>query len=185
MKKILPALVLMLVNVLPAMAGDGPAVAATCSACHGPAGVSGNSLWPNLAGQKSEYLAIQLRAYRDGSRTNSLMTPVATRLSDTEIADLASYYAAQTAVASASGDPALVAEGEGLSAYCKACHGMKGQTINPQWPNLAGQQAAYIESQLQAFKSGERVSSRMWPVVQRFGDRQFAALAAYYSQLAP
>jgi len=51
-------------------------------------------LYPNLAGQKSEYLVAQLRAFRDGNRTNPIMSPMASHLSDMDIENLAAYYSA-------------------------------------------------------------------------------------------
>lgn len=80
----------------PVMAGDaaaGKAKAATCVACHGPAGVSGNPMWPNLAGQKEMYLAKQLKDFKAGTRTDPVMSSMAKPLSDEDIANLAAYYA--------------------------------------------------------------------------------------------
>jgi cytochrome c553 len=64
----------------------------TCVACHGAGGVSNNSLWPNLAGQKEEYIVKQLHAFRDGSRVDPLMSPISQMLSDDDIKELAAYY---------------------------------------------------------------------------------------------
>jgi cytochrome c553 len=77
------------------VAGDaaaGKAKSATCAACHGADGISTNDLWPNLAGQKEGYLVIQLKAFRDGGRTNPMMAPMAAALSDGDIDDLATYF---------------------------------------------------------------------------------------------
>lgn len=71
----------------------GKAKAATCTACHGPAGMSMNDQWPNLAGQKEGYLVKQMKAFRDGTRNDPLMSPMAKPLSDEDIANLAAYYA--------------------------------------------------------------------------------------------
>ena len=79
-----------------AQAGDpnaGAAKAVTCAACHGPAGVSITPMWPNLAGQKEAYLIKQMKAFRDGTRTDPAMSPMATGLSDADIENLAAYYA--------------------------------------------------------------------------------------------
>ncbi|HEX9138288.1 MAG TPA: c-type cytochrome, partial [Steroidobacteraceae bacterium] len=46
--------------------------------------------------------------------------------------------------------------GAAKAATCLACHGMNGNSTNPDWPNLAGQNAAYISGQLQLFHSGKR-----------------------------
>ena len=81
-----------------AHAGDaaaGKAKAATCAACHGPTGVSGNPLWPNLAGQKEAYLVKQIKAFKDGVRTDATMAPMVAALSDKDIEDLAAVFASQ------------------------------------------------------------------------------------------
>ena len=71
----------------------GAAKAPLCAACHGQKGVSGNPLWPNLAGQQEQYLAKQIRAFRDGERTDVSMQPFVAVLTDQDIEDLAAYYA--------------------------------------------------------------------------------------------
>lgn len=73
-------------------AAAGKAKAATCAGCHGAAGISNNPLWPNLAGQKEAYLVKQMKAFRDGTRTDPMMAPMAKPLSDDDIANLAAYY---------------------------------------------------------------------------------------------
>ena len=95
-KTILPVLLCLLClqsNAL--LAGDaaaGKAKAATCAGCHGPEGISMNDMWPNLAGQKEGYLIAQIKAFRDGQRSNPMMTPMVAPLSDEDIANLAAYY---------------------------------------------------------------------------------------------
>jgi cytochrome c553 len=81
-----------------AMAGDveaGKAKAVLCAACHGATGNSMNPMWPNLAGQKEQYLAKQIKAFRDGTRTDVMMAPMVAGLTDDDIDDLAAFYAAQ------------------------------------------------------------------------------------------
>ena len=78
-----------------AMAGDpNPAnIAKTvCAGCHGPEGISTNPLWPNLAGQKDQYLIKALKDYRDGNRQDAVMAPLAQGLSDQEVEELATYF---------------------------------------------------------------------------------------------
>lgn len=77
-------------------AGDaaaGAGKAAVCAACHGPAGISVNPLWPNLAGQQEVYLAKQIKAFRDGSRQEPTMAPFVQSLSDQDADDLAAHFA--------------------------------------------------------------------------------------------
>jgi cytochrome c553 len=94
--RLLPLIMMGLCIVPGANAGDveaGKAKSLLCATCHGEDGISGNPLWPNLAGQQDQYLAKQLRAFRDGDRNDPLMSPMAKPLSDEDIEDLASYYA--------------------------------------------------------------------------------------------
>ena len=46
--------------------------------------------------------------------------------------------------------------GEAKSIVCGACHGPKGNSVNPAWPSIAGQHAPYSLKQLQDFKNGAR-----------------------------
>jgi cytochrome c553 len=64
-----------------------------CAGCHGPAGISTNPLWPNLAGQKAGYTAKQLRDYRDGIRVDPSMNGISQPLTDAQITKLAELYA--------------------------------------------------------------------------------------------
>ena len=80
------------------VAGDadaGKALAKNCAACHGETGVSSNPAWPSLAGQKPAYLANVLKAFRAGLRKDPMMASVTRGLSDTDITNLAAYYAGQ------------------------------------------------------------------------------------------
>ncbi|HKV96320.1 MAG TPA: cytochrome c [Gammaproteobacteria bacterium] len=61
---------------------------------YGQNGISVAPIYPNLAGQKDEYLIAQLKAFRDGTRINPIMNPMAKGLSDIDIANLAAYLSA-------------------------------------------------------------------------------------------
>jgi cytochrome c553 len=79
----------------PPAAGDaaaGQTKSAACAACHGADGRGTTPLFPNLNGQKPEYLTLQLKAFRDGKRTDPTMAPMAAALSDQDIVDLAAFY---------------------------------------------------------------------------------------------
>jgi cytochrome c553 len=98
MKKVIVATLssLLLVSAtVSSAAGDaaaGKAKAAVCAGCHGANGISMAPIYPNLAGQKEAYLVAQLKAFRDGSRANAIMAPMAKPLSDADIDNLAAYY---------------------------------------------------------------------------------------------
>ena len=95
MKKVLFCLAMLSFAATAQAAGDaeaGKAKAAACAACHGVNGVSMNPIWPNLAGQKDQYLIMQMKAFRDGTRQNPMMSPMAVGLTDADIENLAAYY---------------------------------------------------------------------------------------------
>jgi len=86
---------LLMGTTVSAVAGDaaaGQAKSAVCAGCHGPKGISIAPIYPNLAGQKEAYLVAQLKAFRDGSRANAIMAPMAKPLSDADIDNLAAHY---------------------------------------------------------------------------------------------
>ena len=89
---------LALVAMQPASAGDPQAgeklATQSCAACHGKDGVSIATLYPNLCGQKADYLVAQLKALRDGTRPSPIMGPMAKGLSDTDIENAAAYFSA-------------------------------------------------------------------------------------------
>ncbi|GAK27884.1 MULTISPECIES: c-type cytochrome [Serratia] len=87
--------------------------------------------------------------------------------------------------AMAAGDAAA---GKDKSASCMACHGAEGKVSVPMYPNLAGQNAMYLEHALQAYKKGERNGGQaevMKAYVSALSDDDIADLAAYYASLKP
>jgi len=78
-----------------------------------------------------------------------------------------------------------IAAGKQKAATCAGCHGANGISTNPQWPNLAGQNAPYIVLQLKAFKSGTRKSAIMQPMAQSLSEADMDNVAAYFSSLQP
>ena len=66
--------------------------AAACAACHGPNGISVNAAWPTLAGQYEDYLLNSLQQYRDGTRTDPVMTAQAALIEEEDVVKLALYF---------------------------------------------------------------------------------------------
>ncbi len=77
----------------------------------------------------------------------------------------------------AAGDPAAAVAVVGR---CVACHGADGIGKAPQYPNLRGQKASYLEKSLKAFRSGERKDPAMGPMAKPLSDAEIANLAAYF-----
>lgn len=85
--------------------------------------------------------------------------------------------AATTAVASDA------AAGMNKIGTCVACHGADGIGKAPQYPNLQGQKAAYLEKQLRAFRSGERKDSNMNALAKPLSDTDIVNLSVYFEQV--
>ncbi len=71
--------------------------------------------------------------------------------------------------------------GQAKSAVCMGCHGMDGNSVNPEWPNLAGQHATYIAKQLKNLRGGQRQNPLMSPMAANLTDQDIDDLAAYFS----
>ncbi len=72
--------------------------------------------------------------------------------------------------------------GQAKTTTCIACHGVDGNSANPEWPSLAGQSSAYLIKQMKAFKDGKRQDPLMTPMAQLLSEEDIKDLAAYYAQ---
>jgi len=162
-----------------------------CSSCHGIEGRSISPTFPRLAGQRKEYLEVQLKAFRDKTRADphasTYMWGMAARLSDATIAGVAEYYSKQQPVAGTPGDPVAIAAGkkiydEGIPSAdvppCQACHGeqAEGKEIIPR---LAGLHRRYLQDQLVNFASNARENEVMHTNAKTLTAEQISALATY------
>ena len=178
-------------------AEDGKAKSLTCSACHGPEGISANPMWPNIAGQNAPYLVQQLQAFKSGSRVDPLMSSQAMLLSEEDMADLAVYFESLPAATQVVADPSLISRGEALyrggdsdkgTPACLACHGPSGKG-NPaaRYPYIAGQHATYTAKQLNDYASGARESDgktrMMRDIAERLSKEDIQALSSYIQGL--
>ncbi len=91
---------------------------------------------------------------------------------------LAALQAPAESLVDGSGDA-----GKSKSLTCAACHGALGNSVNPLWPNIAGQHAAYTVSQLQAFKKGSRQNPLMNSQAMLLADEDMSDLAVYFESL--
>ncbi len=85
--------------------------------------------------------------------------------------------------ANAGGD---VAAGKAKAAVCAGCHGPAGVAVIPTYPNLAGQNEAYLVSALKAYKNKERNGGQamiMQGQAAALNDADIANVAAYFSSL--
>lgn len=73
------------------------------------------------------------------------------------------------------------------AAICAACHGPNGNSTNPMWPVLAGQNAAYLTAQLTYFHDMTRIDPTgvMPPQAAKLSPQDIADLAAYFASQVP
>jgi cytochrome c553 len=167
-----------------------------CLACHGQDGnMSQIANVPKIGGQNADYLLKQMNDIKSGVRAAPLMTGMLNNLNDQDMADVAAYYASQAAPQGAA-EPEKVALGESLYragnadigvAACSACHSPNGQGLaSAGYPALSGQDPAYTELQLRAFRDGVRNNDDaqvMRSIAARLNDAEIAALASYVAGL--
>lgn len=91
---------------------------------------------------------------------------------------LALLALAGTNIAAAAGD---AARGKDKSVTCAACHGADGNSINPEWPSLAGQHATYLVKSLKSFQDGTRQNVLMSPQAAILSDADIEDLAAFFA----
>ncbi len=75
--------------------------------------------------------------------------------------------------------------GASKAAVCTACHGVNGNSVNPEWPSLAGQNAVYIREQLEMMKAKKRNNPVMQAIIDPLTEQDFADLGAYFSVQTP
>ena len=164
-------------------------VSGSCFVCHGAEGESGSEAFPRLAGQHWEYTAKQLDNFKSGKRKSTAMAAMAARLSSDEMQALGRYFEKMSVPPEPVTQPELVAKGRVLYHQgstqsdvpaCASCHG-PAALGTATLPRLAGQYAAYIETQLQQFSKRERTNDNavMHAIVSRMTGPEMAAVAQY------
>jgi cytochrome c553 len=169
----------------------GATKAAVCAACHGANGNSTNPEWPSLAGLGADYIAEQLKNFKDGKRANPVMMPMAASLSPDDMADIGAYFDSLPNTG-LEADPSFWQAGEKLYRggdagrqipACLACHGPTGRGNDPaKFPALRGQQSGYVVKQLNDYASGTRTTGPngvMQTIAKRLSPEDIRNLASY------
>ena len=170
-----------------------------CAACHMADGSGQPEVGiPRLAGLSADYIARQLAWFADSTRRNVVMQPYAAALSDDERHAYGKYFAKQRAPRAASPFPVdasavargrqLFADGEpriGLVA-CAQCHGPTGLGVGDFSPRIAGQSAAYVLEQLEAWHAGatrDPDGRYMQAIAARLSPDDMKSVAAYIATM--
>jgi cytochrome c553 len=179
-------------------AGDieaGRGKAAVCAACHGAQGNSTNPVWPKLSGQHAFYISKELHDFRNKKRADKTMQQMAANLSDTDIEDMAAYFAeGLPTIEAANADQVKLGEqlyrggnSEKNIPACIACHGPSGAGSAPaKFPRIGGQHAAYLAKALKEFKSESRDNDHqamMRDIAGRMNNKEIEAVSSYISGL--
>lgn len=171
-------------------AARGKVLAFTCAGCHGIPGYMNaypEYNVPKLGGQNADYLEIALQGYRAGTRHHQTMQAQAQTMTDQDIADIAAYLAGlegEGTEGSSSATAAQIRAGQQKSTACAPCHGAAGIAEGPQWPNLAGQHASYLEHALEQYRTGIRSDVLMGPMIAPLDEQALEELAAYFASLS-
>ncbi len=176
-----------------------------CVACHGErgGGVAG-AAFPRLAGQPAAYLAAQMKAFREGTRTYAPMNFLMARQSDAYFAEIAVWFASQRpdprvveARRGAAVDRAALAAGQALVQKgrpddelpaCVSCHGAGLGGRTPAIPALAGMPRDFLIEQVGSWKTGSHRSPEpdcMSRIARRMSGADIVAAATWLSLQQP
>lgn len=167
-------------------AGDaarGATLAASCAACHGAHGAAPVAGMPALAGQQPEFTMLQLVLIREGLRDVPAMAGTLKGLTDADLVDVATYFAAAAPYRSPGArNPALHARGEKLASAmgCNSCH-MVDYSGQRQVPRVVNQREDYLASALRAYRDDRRsgTDTSMNAVMYKAADADIDAIAHY------
>ena len=166
-------------------------VGGVCFVCHGAEGESSSEVFPRLAGQHWQYIAKQLENFKSGNRKSTAMADMVAKLTPDEMVALGKFFEKQSHPAEPPKDKGLAAVGQyiyhqgnkysGLAA-CASCHGAEAAGTSAL-PRLAGQFAAYTETQLKQFNQRERTNDNavMHAIASKMTPLEMAAVAEYLS----
>ncbi|MDP0926844.1 c-type cytochrome [Paracoccus onubensis] len=161
------------------------AEAGYCRTCHG----SISRHVPRLDIQQPEYLTKALQDYLKGERPSGIMQQAVSRVPPEAIPGLARYFAtvplsgAKTTGAPVAGKE-LASRGTRKVPACIACHGPGAPLAQPPAPALAGQDRAFLETQLRLWRDGIRQgSARMSAAARALTDHDIRLLSEWYASL--
>lgn len=181
----------------------------SCLACHGKDGKKAIQDYPDIAGQRADYLAAQMKDIIEGKRTGSpdssgnprskgmrgaLVDPNGNRrISDDEITQIAQWLSKieprqPEPLAAPLTDERKAAAAKLYAETCEACHGKTGREPLEGFPAIAGQKRAYVVVQLTDIKTKARAngqSEAMQGAIAEMKDADLQLLADYVSQLTP
>jgi cytochrome c553 len=153
-----------------------------CQSCHGADGNAKNASMPTLAGQDAKYFVKAMNQYKDNKRQHEKMFEAAEQLSEQDMKDLATYYAAQQPLRRNVRAPLKSAE---WIRRCERCHGIDGNSSDPRFPMLAGQDLDYLVGSLEASAAVGRNNTTMHAMSERLSSLDIERIAVYFASKQP
>lgn len=161
----------------------------SCVACHGLDGKGVTSDIPHLAAQVENYLVAALKAYKDGKRTHAALRDMTANMSNSDIRNVAAYYAGLPPVKAGVMTKIMDIQEKGKVAAqnCATCHGEDGNSTTAGIPSLAGQQPVYFINAVKSYLDGKRKmsSKEKGAMVQALNQVDIEAMALYYASTKP
>ncbi|MDD5175059.1 MAG: c-type cytochrome [Sterolibacterium sp.] len=179
------------VSASPAEVAEGKKLADTsCARCHGDKGISATKEIPHIAGQRAVYLYNELKAYKNGARSNKKMEAAVKFLSDDALVKVAAYYASQDPASPSSAKPAPakpdpLQSGKAAASGCAGCHGDGGISKTGGVPNLVGADPKFLVAAMKAYKDGQRKHEMMKTLLADVTETSMENIALYYALQKP
>jgi cytochrome c553 len=160
----------------------GRSLVEDCSACHGADGNASGAATPTLAGQDARYFAKAMLAYQEGKRQHDKMFEAVNGLSESDVQNLAAFYAAQEPVRRSVRTPLTTNE---WINRCERCHGLDGNSTDPRFPMLAGQERGYLTAALQAYSGSGRSNTTMHAMSDPLSPADIERIVEHYATRTP
>jgi cytochrome c553 len=160
----------------------GRRITENCATCHGTDGNASGKNMPTLAGQDARYFIKAMKAYKDGTRQHEDMFEATDGLNEEDFKNLATYYAAQEPVQRDVRTPLNSAE---WINRCERCHGIDGNSTDPRFPLLAGQDETYLINAMQGYAVGKQNHSTMHKMAQPLSGMDIERIGSYFASQQP
>lgn len=153
-----------------------------CASCHGDDGNASGAEMPTLAGQDARYFVKAMKAYQGGKRHHQQMFDAVNDLNEADVDNLAAFYAGQEPVRRNVRTPLTTSE---WVDRCERCHGINGNSTDPRFPMLAGQDRTYLANALQAYIGTTRSNTTMHAMSNPLSESDIKRIVEHYATRQP
>jgi cytochrome c553 len=160
----------------------GRAASEPCASCHGDDGNASGAAMPTLAGQDARYFVKAMKAYKRGKRHHEQMFDAVGELSEADVDNLAAFYASQEPVRRNVRTPLTTSE---WVDRCERCHGIDGNSTDPRFPMLAGQDRTYLANALQTYIGTTRSNTTMHAMSDPLSAADVERIVEHYTTRQP